>query len=340
MRTFLIAAVVASSLAQSPTALADGKDRIVLRQESGATIGISGRIVEYTGKTIEIELSIGQEKRSYDVREVDKIEYKRSPSHEAGRASLQAHRWKDALRWLSLALEEEPRRFVRREILAEQTLCETQLSNYGSAAAKFLTILESDPDSLYFKYIPLIWTPHQLSEEETILGLQWVEYATPATKLIGASFLIHDPQQAEVAQRALQKLSTHPDSRIMGLAAAQLWKFHLQSGKPTEEALQALSAEIEKTPVALRAGPYYTLGRGYLKRDDYERAAQAFLWPPLVFDANPQLAARSCLEAAHALKSAGQTEQAETLFREVATKYDYTSFASEARAELPPTTAP
>ncbi len=310
------------------------KDRVVFRQPNGASIGISGRIVDYNGQTIEIEMASSSKQRSFDVGTITKVEYTRLPNHEAGLKSLRAKRWDEALRWLDLALEQELRRWVRREILALEVQCLTQLGHYGAAGDKFLTIVESDPDTFYYKHLPLLWTARELTPDDIIRARQWMESTRAAARLLGASFLINDPQQGDSAAQVLRKLSSHPDSRIMGLARGQSWRTKLRQGQVTDNDLRTWASQIESMPEGLRAGPYYLLGRGYLATQHPLRAAQAFLWVPLVYDHDTQLAARACLEAAHALIAAGQTKQGQTLLREVTTRYADTPFAGEARAGL------
>ncbi len=326
------AAVVIAMLAAA--ARAEDKDRVVIRQSNGASIGVSGRILEYTGRTIDIELTSSNEQRSYDVDDVAAVEYTRSANHQAALVAIEGRRWDEALRWLDMALAEEPRRWVRREILALAVQCEMQLGHYGAAGSKFLTIVESDPDTFYYKYIPLLWMPRELTADDVILARQWMEGTLAAARLLGASFLIDDPQHGDTAAQVLKKLSSHPDSRIMGLARGQLWRPQIRSGRVSAGDLRTWTAQIETMPEGLRAGPYYLLGRGYLTAKEPLRAAQAFLWVPLVYDHDRQLGARASLEAAHALLSAGKTKQANTLFREVATRYADTPYAGEARAAL------
>jgi tetratricopeptide (TPR) repeat protein len=334
-RWFLpIGITTAIVLLVAAAARGEDKDRVVFRQPNGASIGVSGRIVEYNGRTIAIELATSGKQRSFDVDNVSTVEYTRSPNHEAGLESIQAKRWDEALRWLDLALSKELRRWVRREILALQVQCEMQLGHYGSAGAKFLTIVESDPDTFYYKHMPLLWTARELTADDIIRARQWMESTRAAARLLGASFLINDPQQGDSAAQVLRKLSSHPDSRIMGLARGQSWRMKLRKGQVTANDLRTWTTQIETMPEGLRAGPYFLLGRGYLASEQPARAAQAFLWVPLVYDHDPLLAARACLEAAHALISAGQSQQAQTLLREVATRYADTPFAGEARAAI------
>ncbi len=69
-------------------------------------------------------------------------------------------------------------------------------------------------------------------------------------------------------------------------------------------------------------------------KHDYELAAAAFQWLPLVDDHDFRLAARACLEAGVALDRIGQRTEARTLSQEVARRFADTPFADEAGALL------
>ncbi len=318
----------------------DEKDRIQLRRPGGSRIGVTGTILDYTGREIRILLNKESEPKSYDIRQVADVIYTRTPGHHDGLQAMQAGQYEEALRLLGIGMAEEQRQWVRRDILAAQLRCELRLGHRGGAGTKFLAIVESDPDTHYYHLIPLIWTPQQLTSDDLLLARQWIEQSSDAAKLLGASFLLDHSTLQSSALRVLRKLSSNPDSRIFGLARAQSWRPAIQLAKPTATDLVTWSRQVDQIPEELRAGPYYLLGRAYQQNQDYQRAAQAFLWVPLVYDDNRQLAARSCLDAANVLQADGKTGQALTLYREVATRFKDTPFASEARDHLKQHEAP
>jgi len=71
-----------------------------------------------------------------------------------------------------------------------------------------------------------------------------------------------------------------------------------------------------------------------MRRREYERAATALLWVPLVYDHNHLLSSRACLEAADALLQFGQKTEAITLYREVKGRFAETPYAQEAASVL------
>lgn len=315
------------------------KDRVRLLKPNGARVGVTGTIVEYTGREIRIRVKKGTEPLTYETENVVGVSYTRTRDHALGLEAFENNNFEEALRHLGIALDEEERRWVRREILALQVRCAVRMGHYGPAATRFLTIVESDPETHFYKYIPLIWTARELSAEDKTRARQWIESSSATARLIGASFLLDDPLKSETALQILRKLGTHPDARAFGLSRAQLWRKDITQRKVGAQDLEAWTDHLERTPEELRAGPYYLLGRAYLARGEHEKAAQAFLWLPLVYDENPLLASRACLEAAHALKLAGKPKQSDALLREVATRFQHTPYAAEARTELKNSTA-
>jgi TolA-binding protein len=114
----------------------------------------------------------------------------------------------------------------------------------------------------------------------------------------------------------------------------QAWREVAFTGEREREQIKRWQERIDELPEDLRAGPNYLLGRAWAGRHDYEQAAAALLWLPLVDDHDFRLAARACLEAALALDRIGQHAESQTLLQEVATRFADTPFADEARALL------
>ena len=98
--------------------------------------------------------------------------------------------------------------------------------------------------------------------------------------------------------------------------------------------MDSWTTRIKEALDPVKGGGYYVLGRGHWLRGEYDRAAVALLWVPLVYNGDHQLAARSCLEAADALVECGRKMEAAVLYREVIDRYRNTDFARDAQATL------
>jgi TolA-binding protein len=116
------------------------------------------------------------------------------------------------------------------------------------------------------------------------------------------------------------------------MAQMQAWREEALRGSPGVRQTAQWQRRVDELPEELRAGPSYLLGRAYAALRDYEMAAAAYLWLPLVDDHDFRLAARACLDAGRALEAIGQTIEAHTLFLEVSERFADTPFAAEARA--------
>ena len=66
-------------------------------------------------------------------------------------------------------------------------------------------------------------------------------------------------------------------------------------------------------------------------RRDHERAATALLWPAIMDDDDPRLAARAGVEAAEALKRLRQLDDARRLLQDIATRFPDTEFGEAAK---------
>jgi tetratricopeptide (TPR) repeat protein len=142
--------------------------------------------------------------------------------------------------------------------------------------------------------------------------------------------LLRDPSSEAPAREALRKLSKSTDRRIQALAQFQLWRNEVAAGAVNELQIVHWQNRVDELPSSLRGGPCYLLGRAYAGRRDYEMAAAAYLWLPLVDDTDYRLAARACLEAGLALARIGQQAEAQALFYETNRRFVSTSAADEA----------
>jgi hypothetical protein len=164
------------------------------------------------------------------------------------------------------------------------------------------------------------------------------QQAEPA-RLIAASLLLDDAKYGPIAANQLKSLGTSPDRRIQQLAKAQLWRNELNSTDLSRYELDRWEERIDAMPEDLRGGPYFLLGRGFLLRQEYDKAAAAFLWLPLVYDHDQQLAARAAVAAANALVRVGEKTEAATIYREVVVRFPKTDSAPEAAAQWKALTA-
>lgn len=308
----------------------ESKDLVVLRlQRGGGHARLRGRVTDYNGRTLTIHTQ-GNAVRVYPAEQVIKVETPQTSSHLEGLQEFSAGRVEQARRKFQAALLDEDRDWVRREILAMLIRCALHRGDYAKAGTRFLALVESDLHTRHFKLIPLVWAPQPPQAGLRNQARSWLTEPGEIARLLGASALLRDGEYGQAAKDELQRLAAGADRRVYSLARAQLWRRRLTETDPTARTVDDWHARVLATPEELRGGPYYVLGRAHWKRREYDKAAMAFLWLPLVYDHDRSLAARACLEAADALARAGRAGEATRLYREVSSRFDETPFAQEA----------
>ncbi|MCS7306088.1 MAG: tetratricopeptide repeat protein [Thermoguttaceae bacterium] len=293
---------------------------------------LSGQVLEYTGQLLFLRLPDGREQK-IPAQKVLRVHTQYSPLHQEAEERFQLGRFTEALHLYRKAIEEEPRRWVRRQMLARMVVCYEETGQATAAGETFLLLVQSDPDTLYWEVIPLAWLPGVPDVGLERQAKQWLAQdpeQAPAAVLLGASHLLSGPDRATALQR-LNTLVRHPDPRIALLALAQTWRSQVQV-EPAQ--LEVWERTIQKLPAGLRAGPYYVLGRALAHQDRWEEAALAWMRIPILYGRPRSLAARALVEAGAALQRLGQTEQAARLYKEVLAKYPDTASGSEASQRL------
>lgn len=310
------------------------QDRIVL-QRAGSTgrLAVTGTVDDYVGDEIRIRTSPG-EVQSFPAAEVIDVQTTQVPAHVRGLKLWDENRIADAAREFEAAIKAESRVWMRRELLVLLVRCALREGDYRSAGTRFLLVLKSDPATRHFGLIPLVWSPREMTPEDAAAAKSWLASETEASRLLGASFLHDDSQQATAARAELHRLASSTDGRIRVLAQTQNWREEVAAGTLNDLQLARWQERIEALPRDLRMGPRYLLGRGYMLRRDYPAAAATLLWLPLVDDHDHHLAARACLEAAQSLIRVGRNSEADTLLRETSERFSETNAASEARLLL------
>lgn len=317
------------------TSAGRGDDKIVIQPEgSTSRIAIPCTIVDYTGVEITIRPRSGGPPKSYPSSQVVEVRTTQTAAYQHGMAEFEAARVVEAQKSFEQALAEDSRVWVRREILAMLVRCSLRLQDYSQAASRFLLLVQSDPMTVHYKAIPLLWAPVALNVAERSDARLWMNQSSDVAALLGASYLLDDPNQGQLAEEALRRLGSAGNIRIRQLARAQLWRVELRSPGLTSGQLELWDERISAMSHELRGGPFYLLGQGYYQRRQFDRAAMAFLWLPLVYFEDHQLSARACLYAANALAEIRQSEAANTLYREVQQRFGDTPFAQEAAAKL------
>ena len=303
--------------------LALAQDRVLIQQPGGSRIPITGVVDDYTGRDLRFRTIAKDAVKRYPRSEVIEVTTEYTAHHDRGRKLLAAGKIAEAKVEFTAALSEEDRPWVRREILAGQVRCALWESDYASAISRFVPIVDSDAETFHYNLIPLNWTDDEPSTRLQVAAREWIApSATPHAKLIGASWLLSTSDRSTEAEQLLKKLAREPDVRVQRLAQTQIWRTNRKGSQVIDaEEIERWQSFVEDLPVELRSGVYFVIGEAWKERRDYDRAARAFLWLPLVFDADRGLCARACFEAAESLRALGDLSQAINLYSEVVFRY-------------------
>jgi TolA-binding protein len=311
------------------------EDRVTVHPEwASKPITEIGEIVEFNGQRITIRVKSGNPIRTYAADEVRHVDTYHGSAHKQGLELFEAEDAAAAERAFDLALGEEPRGWVQEELRAWLVRCAQRRGDRTAAARQFVKILERDPQSRHWGVAPLVWAAEETPEPLRGEARGWLAARNDGVRLLAASLLLLDSAAGPGARGALDELSRSLDQTVQGLARAQGWRLKLIESQPTPFALATWRAQVERMPPRLRGGPMYLLGRAAALSGNSEQAATDWLWLPLVYTDNEPLAARACLDAAEALARLGRQAEAQTLYLEVAERFDWSPFAEEARQKL------
>ena len=307
-------------------------DRVVV-QPAGRTsrMTVAGDIEDYTGRGLILQTRRGAGTMRYSRSEVIEVHTKYSSEHLTGKKLFSEGRVAEADEEFQKALDDEDRPWVRREILASQVKCALWRGDYKRAAQRFQAIAESDPDTLYFGLMPLVWQEQPLPSVTAAASeaRRWLQSETASARLIGASWLLHGPDNA-AATRLLKELASSPQPTIQRLAQMQMWRTRLEARDLTAAEVRRWVTLTDEFSADLRAGAQFLIGRAYEQQHDDLNAAAAWLWLPFEHPEHRHLAAEAQARAAEALLRAGETAAALQQAREVSLRFENTPAATRA----------
>ena len=310
-----------------------GEDRVTVSAGAGGSqVVVRGTVVDWTGR--ELRMRTGDGVQTYPAEQVIDVESPRLPNHATGLADLAASRLQPARQTLAQALAEEPREWMRREILAALTRADLAAGDRAAAGDHFLALAGSDSQTPYYSLVPLDWTTAAPTAALTAAGRGWLQSTQPLSQLLGASALLFHPSLKEQAARELDDLARVSDPQIYPLARAQLWRQTLATGAVAAGEITRWEDRTAALPEPLRGGPYYLIGTAWANAHDPERAAETLLWLPLVYDSDASLAAAATLQAAEQLTAIGRSADAILLYREITHRWPVSPAAQTARERL------
>lgn len=303
-------------LASLPAAVF-ANDRVILQPEgTSGTVSLTGEIMDYTGRELVIRpRELGDIKR-YPASTVREIQTAYHGSHLAGREALARRDWTTCDDKLATALNQETRTWVRRDILALQVRAALEQGKWLQAAQRFLLIIESDPRTIHYDLIPLLWIGGTLNDEESALMRGWLNHRYAAAQLIAVSALL-DVRDAQVTQ-TLKSLLRGDDIIVQRLARFLDYRAQISDDPQALPDLRRWENQADELAPGLRGGPYLVIGVAYSLKHEHDWAAACYLRTPLMNHPDARLRRSAGRLAVESLTASGMVAAAESLQREFA----------------------
>jgi len=316
---------------------AQGRDRVVVRQPDGrGQLTHVGEITEYDANILVIKARGRAAPWRIPVERIASVKTVRTPPHQAALEHFKRGEITLAERSFQQALNQAPRAWVRRELLAGLVRCSLHSGDYRQAGSHFLNLSESTAKPRHFSLVPLDWRIRGTADAAVASEARaWRGRAGDVAKLLAASHLLRDTTYSQEAETQLRRLRISTDPRVRELAVAQCWRADIKNKKPTPRQLDTWTRHVHSLPLDLRGGPWYVIGLARFRRQQLEPAASALMWTSLVFDDDRFLAAHATQVAADALLSDNQTDAAETLYRDLRQRFAGTPAARESAIPQP-----
>ncbi len=314
-------------------AVAQFQDEIDIRGPRAiAHYSLKCQINDYNGQFARIVSTGGEQ--TYPISEIVGVRYAKLQQQIDAEQLFEAGKNDEAEALLKKAVDAEPRRWVRREILALLTGCALRREDFATAGSRFRQIYESDPHTRHFNLAPLIWGDQSVDGLNRSTAAAWLGDVESLNRLLGASLLLYDPEYGHRARDTIRELNRLPDERIRLIAQWQERRLQISSRKISEFDTANWAANIERLEPPLQAGPLFLLGQARLIRQEYDLAAAEFLKLPIVYSSDHPLIARASFEAGRALLRNGLRVEAARQFQETAARYPWSTAARDAQASL------
>ena len=295
---------------------------------SGGYTTFKGQVADYTGSGLVLDTANGG-RRTFPADRILRIDTYHTQARLDADGLFDKGQFAPAAALYQQAQKEEKRPWMRRQIMAQLVWCHRATGQLQIAGREFRSVIWEDANSPYLSSIPLTWIASQPPGTLEQAAKSWLNLEKePAMVLLGASHLLSTSAQA-VALDRLERLAVTAEPPVNQLALAQTWRVSVVTADARQ--LAAWEDTIRRMPEPLRAGPYYVLGLGRARQNDWEEAALALMRVPILYRRHHVLAARSLLDAGQSLEKLDRRSQAARLYNEVLGDFAQTPSAAEAR---------
>jgi hypothetical protein len=306
----------------------DAQDQITVRDpRTGKTSRFEARVMAWDASRL-VYSGNGRESSLPASRVVDVV-YARTAAQSEADEQFQAGRFLQAWQAYENAIADEPREWVKVEIMARQLRCAAALGRQRDALRSFFAIQQATPRSRYFHLIPLAWDRSRPDAALAGLYRTWLDSQDELQRLLAGSWMLLVDESAATA--ALRPLSQSADARVAHLATAQLWRPRTVAADENE--IQRWETAVSRMPEPLQAGPRFlvALARKPPGQESdparFDRTVVALLQIPILFPEQYQLCGTALREATGMLAAAGREEEAAIVRSELRRDYAFSAAA-------------
>ena len=297
---------------------------------AGGYATFKGQVADYTGSGLVLGTPDGRQ-RTFPADRILQIDTYHTQARLDADGLFEKGQFAPAAALYQQAQKEEKRPWMRRQIMAQLVWCHRATGQLQIAGVEFRSVVWEDANSPYLSCIPLTWIAGQPSGPLEQAATGWLNLEKePAMVLLGASHLLSTAARG-VALDRLKRLAASAQPPVNQLALAQTWRTSVVTADARQ--LAAWEDTIRQMPEPFRAGPYYVLGLGRARQNDWEGAALALMRVPILYRRHHVLAARSLLDAGQSLEKLDRQRQAVRLYDEVLGDFAQTPPAMEARVK-------
>jgi hypothetical protein len=160
MPGFLAVSAVVAILLLAWAATAAAQDTVTIAAGSRGETRLTGRVVDYSGGGLRLELPTGRE-QTFPADQIVAIQTQYGQRQLDAEAAFAKRQFREALLLLDQARQAEAgsRDWVWRQITARIVECHRALDEPDRAGEEFLQLLRSDPQTVHFDCIPLAASP-------------------------------------------------------------------------------------------------------------------------------------------------------------------------------------
>ena len=286
------------------------EDRITYRSANGEETRVRvGSLSQYKDGEIQFQVREGGLLKIPSARVVQ-LEFESGDAWEKGLESWHAGNWDEAFDLLVKAYRDEERAWAKYEIQSVILRCAYALEKYEIACDVFLQMMEDDPVTRHFHWIPLSW---QRGDDDPTLIRQaerWMQSSNSLEQLLGASWILTTGKQAQAIE-VLQSLAESGKQPLADLARTQIWRPRVP--RADRDRVNTWRQAIAEIPTELRSGPNWLIAQAASRLESHDLAAINYLKVAVDENAHEALRAEALLGAARQLHDEHPRESAETL---------------------------